>query len=391
MHPAGTIERLQLAETARADEIRQGQDVVVTYSFTDPDHAHSHEGVTRTTIARTLAAIKGCPFAGEYDPSARYPGRVYFVPSDTLVGIEAARALGVYTEDDLFGGVVPHSFVATKAITHPLVESGAEAPAGWSHGFAERVRDAVLPGFTVFTPRDARRAAVDLLAHGPVRLKPARGTGWRGQIVVTGPAELEAALSAVEAAELPCDGLVLEQNLRDVTTYSVGQVRVAGLLATYCGTERATTDNSGATVYGGSDLLVVRGDYDALLRFDLAPEVRLAVAQARVYDMATQEFSGLFASRRNYDVLRGLDAEGGWRSGVLEQSWRLGGASGPEVAALAAFRADPTLLAVHAWCVEVFGDGAEPPPQAIVHFRGVDDRVGPLTKYTLVEAYDRTR
>jgi hypothetical protein len=26
-----------------------------------------------------------------------------------------------------------------------------------------------------------------------------------------------------------------------------------------------------------------------------------------------------------------------------------------------------------------------------VHFRGVDDRVGSITKYTLVEAYDHSR
>jgi len=42
---------------------------------------------------------------------------------------------------------------------------------------------------------------------------------------------------------------VLEEELGDVTTYSVGQVRVAGLVASYCGTQSLTTDNSGATVY----------------------------------------------------------------------------------------------------------------------------------------------
>ena len=57
------------------------------------------------------------------------------MPSDTLVGLEAARALGVNSEHDLFGGVVPHAFVATKVITHPLVRPRAPAPAGWAHGF----------------------------------------------------------------------------------------------------------------------------------------------------------------------------------------------------------------------------------------------------------------
>ena len=88
-------------------------------------------------------------------------------------------------------------------------------------------------------------------------------------------------------------------------------------------------------MYGGSELLVVRGGFEALHALGLPAEAALAVAQARVYDAAaTEHFPGLFASRRNYDVVRGLDAAGRPRCGVLEQSWRIGGASGAEVAAL---------------------------------------------------------
>ena len=86
--------------------------------------------------------------------------------------------------------------------------------------------------------------------------------------------------------------------------------------------------------------------------------------------------------RRFHHAVR-LDAPGahGAQRGV-------GGASGPEVAALEAFRADPALLAVRAWCVEEFGPYQDPPPsQAVVCFRGVDDQVGPITSYTLVEPY----
>src|SRR5205823_8972958 len=126
--------------------------------------------------------------------------------------------------------------------------------------FSLRVSDVVLPGFAAFTVEDARRAGTRLLERGPVRLKRARGTGWRDQVVVGGPAELQTALSAFDTAELPHFGVVVERNLTDVTTYSVGQLRVGSLMATYCGTQRVTTDNGGAAVYGGSDLLVVRGD-----------------------------------------------------------------------------------------------------------------------------------
>ena len=282
---------------------------------------------------------------------------------------------------------MPHPCAATKAITHPLVAPDAAAPAGWSHGFARRVRSVVLPGFTAFTLRDTRQAGLRLLERGPVRLKRPRGVGGRDQVVVATSGELEAALDRFDPDDLSQHGLVLERNLDDVTTYSVGYVRLGGLTVTYCGTQRTTHDNAGATVYGGSDLLLVRGDYGALLGLGPAPAFRLAVALARVYDAATEEFAGFFASRRNYDVARGRDAHGRWRCGVLEPSWRLGGASGPEVAALEAFRADAALTAVRAWCVEGYGPDLEPPPRAVVHYPGVDERLGPLHKYTLTEPY----
>jgi Protein of unknown function (DUF3182) len=210
--------------------------------------------------------------------------------------------------------------------------------------------------------------------------------------VVADAAALAAALEAVDAAELAGYGLVLEEDLTGVTTYSVGQVRVAELVATYCGTQRLTPDNGGAAVYGGSNLVIVRGGFDALLGLDLPEEARLAVAQARAYDAAATElFPGLFASRRNYDVARGLGVGGRRPCGVLEQSWRLGGASGAEIAALEAFRAEPALQAVRASTVEIYGEGEPPPPHATVYFRGVDERVGPLTKYTLAEPYGDPR
>lgn len=367
------------------DPARRG--VVAVYS---PGHlyASQHEGACRVEAARRLAALMGFGVAGEYDPAAPPPGPVYLLPADTLVGLDAARALGIRGEHDLFGGVVPHAFVATKAITHPLVAPDAAAPDGWSHGFARLVAGAVLHGYSAFSPRDARRAGERLLARGPVRVKPVRATAGRGQVVAADTAGLEAALGAVDAAELSAYGVVLEENLSEVTTYSVGQVRVADLVATYWGTQRLTPDRDGEAVYGGSELVVARGGFEALDALGPPEAVRLAVAQARAYDDAAMTcFPGLCVSRRNYDVIRGLDATGRPRSGVLEQSWRMGGASGAEIAALEAFRADPAARAVRARTVELYGPGHAPPPGATVYFHGTDERVGPMTKYAQVEPY----
>lgn len=349
-------------------------------------YASQHEQMTRMEVVRRLARLKGFAVADEAAVE-HGTGPVYLVPSDTLVGLDRARALGILGKQDLFGGVVPHAFVATKAITHGLVAPDAQAPAGWNPLFAELVRDAVLPGFTVFSRDDALRAGHALLGHGRLRLKPVRATGGRGQTVVNDMAQLQAHLHDIDDAEFTRDGLVLEQNLEsDVQTLSVGQVEVAGIQASYYGYQRLTADNRGEQVYGGSDLVVVRGDYAQLLARALPENVRQGIEQALVYDSAASRcYAGFFASRTNYDVAQGLTANGERRSGVLEQSWRAGGATGAEIAALEAFRADPARTCVRARCVEVFGDAAQPPAGAVLYFRGVDDRVGPLTKYTVVQ------
>ena len=367
---------------------RGSRGVVVVHSQDQRDYASGHECATRLEIARRLAALKGFDFAGEYDATARYPGPVYFVPSNTLTGVEAAAALGVRDEHDLFGGVVPHSFVATKAITHPLVAPDAQAPAGWAREFGRRIEGAVLSGFTAFSLDDARLAGERLLEHGRVRIKPVRATGGRGQTVASSMAELDDCLRAADASELPTLGIVLEQDLSDVTTFSVGRICVADLVATYHGWQRLTPDNNGEMVYGGSELTVVRGDFDALLELELEPDVRLAVEQARTYDAAAIDcFTGFFASRRNYDIVRGVDDRGQPRLGVLEQSWRVGGATGAEITALETFRAEPGMRTIQASCVEVYGDDHAVPEHAQVYFRGIDERVGLLTKYSLIGSH----
>ena len=102
-------------------------------------------------------------------------------------------------------------------------------------------------------------------------------------------------------------------------------------------------------------------------------------------------FSGMFASRRNYDVAQGTNAQG---SGA-RVFWSNPGASaapqGPRSRRLEAFRADPGLQVVHASTFEIYGESEAPPPHATVYFRGVDERVGSLTKYTVVEAHGDTR
>ena len=363
---------------------RSTRGVVVAYLNAQEEGRAEHERVTLLGFLHGLAGLLGDDVGGMFDPAQRYEGHVYYVPVDTLTRAQAA-ALGIRGADDLFGGVVPHAFVSTKAVTHPLVAPEAAALPGWNSGFADQVGDAVLMGYTAFAVEDVRRAAHRMLGSGPVRLKPVRASGGHGQVAVQDAAQLEQALAAFDAAEVAGHGLVLEEDLAEVQTYSVGQLQVGELEATYWGTQKLTRDNSGRTVFGGSDLRVVRGDFDALLAEVTDPVIRRAVEQARRYDSAVRAcYPGFLATRCNYDVVIGRDARGQLRSGVLEQSWRVGGATGPELAALQVLRDEPGRTCVRASCVEAFGPVPEPPAHATVYFRGDDPRLGPLTKYTVV-------
>lgn len=350
------------------------------------EHVPDHESTVQHEIARRIAALQAMDYGGDFDPARDYGTPLYYLPTDTLVGLDLASSLGIASETDLFGAVVAHPFVSTKAITHDIVADDARAPHGWSSAFCQAIKGAVLEGHTAFSLADARRAGQLLLTRGPVRIKCVRGTAGRGQSVAGNARALAEALDEQDPAIVERDGLVLERHLEDVVTYSVGHVRVAGMAVSYVGTQCLTRANDNVLVYGGSELLVWRGELDRAPALDLDAGCLLAIEQAHCYDAnACAHFDGLLASRRNYDVVAGTLPDGGRASGVLEQSWRVGGASSAEIAAIEAFAASPTLQAARARSVERYGANVPVPAGARILYSGVDDRVGAITKYSMVE------
>ncbi|WP_455926243.1 DUF3182 family protein [Pseudomonas putida] len=348
-----------------------------------------HERVVHHHLAVRIATLLGTQCLEEDERQGVAAQDLYYLPADTLIDPQAWRQqCGITTADDFFGGLVSQPFMITKAISHPCVPGGA-CPQGWTDAFATQAGDALLDGLTAFSLDDARAAAKLLLKTAPLRLKPVRATAGRGQTIIRDSQELDLVLNHMDEDEIRVWGLVLEQNLTEVRTYSVGQVRIAGITASYHGTQQLTTDHRGELVYGGSELVVVRGDYPQLLALDLEDDTRLAITQARRYEQAAlAAFPGFLASRRNYDVARGLDHRGQPRSGVLEQSWRVGGASSAEVLALQAFAADPHLQCIQASTHEVF-DNSPIPADATLFYQGEDSELGRLSKYARIRDYER--
>jgi Protein of unknown function (DUF3182) len=352
----------------------------------DAKDKRSHEYLSRCAVSKRLAELLGLPFAGEYSGGRTDGSQPYFVPQHTLV-TEQAEALGIVSEDDLFGGVVPHYFVATKAVTHDTVSEHARAPRGWSHELSESLSPVVLPGYSAFTESDVANAGRLLLRLGCVRLKPAHHLGGLGQKVIASESELDAAIVALDKEDLHHHGVVLEQNLESPVTYSVGEVRLREHRIAYFGTQRTTINNHGQEVYGGTDLTLIRGGIRELLALDLTHSVRISVTQAIEYDDAiSRAFPTFFASRRNYDVVQGRDEQGRCVSGVLEQSWRYGGASAAEVAAIRAFAENPHLDIVRASTHELYGADAQAPSDADTYFDGSDPNSGRLLKFCVLES-----
>ncbi|WP_367373141.1 DUF3182 family protein [Pseudomonas lini] len=351
-------------------------------------HAPLHEVETNRALARWLAQVVGLEYGGSYDLELHSGRDVYLLPTQTLVGVAAARRLGVKGPEDLWGGYVDHDFICTKAISHGLLNRYAFAPEGWSSIFSERVRSVVLDGLSVFSLEDARPAAEHLLYSGPIRMKPIHACAGRGQEVIKSLDQFDAILARPDAKTLFTEGVVLEQDLTEVVTHSVGQSFIGDKVLSYCGDQYLTEDGQGDQVYGGSNLLVVQGYYEDLLALELPDDTRLAIQQAQVFDSAADEaYPGFYASRRNYDIAQGLDCDGKQRSGVLEQSWRLGGASSAEVAALQSFVNDPGLQAIRVSSVETYTD--QPlPANTIEVYRGPAEHGDFLLKYVTVKSYD---
>jgi hypothetical protein len=198
---------------------------VVVYFSRLGGSMYTHERVTLSVVAEAIARIKGVKFAGLYDHAKRYSGNVFFVPDDTSV-LEEASCLGIRRPTDLFGAVIPYPFAKTKAITHQLIDPRADRPEGWSSAYAETVQGVVLPGYTAFSVGDARTAAARLLSFGPVRIKEPLAAGGAGHTVATTIDEVEVFLEGFPDAAITTHGLVVESNLRDVTTLSIGQITI---------------------------------------------------------------------------------------------------------------------------------------------------------------------
>lgn len=353
---------------------------VATFSGGNPEKVKKYVRSRNEDIAILIAGLLEREFHGEFsfeDNLSTARGDVLFVPHKTITKKTAIK-LGIEGKKDIYGGIVPELYMQTKSITHGLVDQdNSYRPEGWSQEFADAVKDVTLPGYSVFDQESAYKATESLLSKGfCVRGKRAVAAGGNDQYVIESMDDLPKSLTKVTSEELAKYGYVLESNLsKDIVTYNVGQFELGGQKATYFGVQLQTRDTKGVRQYGGAELLIVRGGFEELLEqasgiFD--ENNILAIKQARDFDKAVEEYLGIIASKRGYDVIQGKDASGKFYSGVLEQTFRVGGHSGSEILALEAFKNDPSLNVVLGKSYNTYGDHI-PPRGARIHFQSEED------------------
>ena len=308
-------------------------------------------------------------------------GETFFIPTFALAREDGNPEM---TVDRFYGGIVHRGFMATKLVTHPHWHDHDNLPEGWTGHFAACMQDCVLAGFSVFSHRHALDAATTLLKKHKVRFKNPFASGGEDQNVIDTVRSLDDFLATVSEADI-AKGLVLEEDVENSTTYSVGQIQLENHVATYLGRQYTSRDKAGNEFYAGSRLRVVRGGWDALLQLLQSPTAGKVVENARRYDEAAREHLGLVASRRNYDVLVGPITENGVRCGVLEQSWRVGGASPAELLAMEKLMQDESVTAVQAVLYESRDEAPTFREDDFIVYSGEDDRGQPLHKYARIE------
>ncbi len=329
-------------------------------------------------------------------------GKTYYVADKTIVlefseNEKLIKDALIESEKDFFGGIVPRAYQSTKAIMHPLVSREAACPLGWSHEFSQELvhLDLVLPGFTVFNIEDIRTAFNHLYDKGvyQIRLKDPLGYLGMNQFVVTSFQELEQFISdkIVDNEKLQQYGLVVEENLHpeDLKTYSVSFVTV-GFHQVHCiGVQRFSQG-----LYGGTDFVIMQtGKYilpELLARVGIfnKEDAQVIIDKALLFRaLLNKHIPEIKTARFNVDIVSGIASiysnstcELVKRFALLEQSFRVGGASAAEIWGLEYLLCHPSVDAVCASTYYRYGDEAYQTVSGEENlYCGVDSRLGSIS------------
>lgn len=299
-------------------------------------------------ISRRIAEYLEIPFFGEV--RALKP-EGYSVPARTLLKSQA-RTAGIENRDQFYGAVIEDHGHVSKAVLHPTLNGKTEAPHFHSDLFVERVKDCVLPGFTVFSKEDAANAYENLVDQGyRVRAKKTRESDGMGQLDIRYRSNLLAFLKgSISDEEINQEGLVLEAQVHDPQTISIGYAIYGKDVFTFLAEQKNDKGEDGRDRYAGARVKVIK---DTNLSFSTPNHLILNDNERRALEMA-HKFHNAFSyfnpllSRISFDCVLGADHKGSPLAGITDITARLGGTCPALILAAQEFKKNPDVFCVNA-------------------------------------------
>lgn len=302
-------------------------------------------------VGRDLADLLGVPrvvCSGKITPEMS----AYVVPAKT-VDMETSARFNIRTVDDFYGTMVDSLFQVGKSILHPVVSG---APKFYSSSFAERVRNLVLPGCSAFSMDDLLRGYDRYAGNGfGLRFKQSNESDGLGQRSVTSRESLLKQAAVLDPRALCEEGVVLEADLLEARTISVGFARIGQDTFSFVAKQKNDMVGEKGTArsrYLGAQVLVVKGDImELLLKGDcsfIGPDESRAVAKAVRFNRIYQEEVRPLASRLSFDVLFGFTNHGDRLCGITDITGRLGGTCPALLTAALRFKEMPATRLVKA-------------------------------------------
>lgn len=298
-------------------------------------------------LGRTIADERGLECAVE-DITAG--ANLFLLPHMTLCDPPMVTRLRI-TANNFYGGAVGYAVERTKLIMHDIVHPLAVRPPGWNAAFAKAIPPLTLAGYSVFSREDLETAARNIIARfGGARIKLATGGDGHGQFVVESISELESVAQQMSATNDIREGVCIEVDLRDPTTYSVNTETVGDLKISSVGVHRRNMLNPAMQTEIGTDYDMVVGDVETI-RLDLTSHnedhIRRIMGLVAKFDgLVSRYLPHILLTRKTYQAIVGTDAQGTQHIGILEQSWRRGGSSANTLLAAQEFLKDPDLFQV---------------------------------------------
>lgn len=295
-------------------------------------------------VAQNVAAYLGLSYYDE-KPIRVKADQLYQVPAVTLVRDSVPNSIG--TVEDFYGTLVNHRSQVGKAILHKSVSSNA--PGFYSPDFAHRVRDLVLPGFSAFSKADLIRTFKkhESTQTHSFRLKLPEKSDGHGQYQIRDQEHLDQILKTQSDKVVAEEGLVIEADLHDAQTISVGFAVLGNDTYSFIADQRNDVAE-GRQRYLGAGVIVIRGDMRRLVdATQSGSNHEKAVRTAQVFYDHYSHFDPV-ASRLSFDYLTGYDKQREHLSGITDITARLGGTCPALLLSVLELKKNPQATAVKA-------------------------------------------